>query len=101
MIRDVTHNMKETKQGTMALVKCAVELYTTAQMLGKSIKDYYKISIARKDTVNAHGVKTGLHERLYTMARQRIMDELGIDNMFLADNTNLARRIDTEAEATK
>ena len=29
MIRDLTHNMKETKQGTMALVECHADLYTT------------------------------------------------------------------------
>ena len=85
----------------MTLVKCAVELYTTAQKPGKSIEGCYKIFIAQKDTVNTHGGEAGRHERLYTMARQQIMDELGIDNIFLADNTNLARRIDTEAEATK
>ena len=39
MIRDITHNMKETKQGTMALVECHVDLYTTVQKPNNSIKD--------------------------------------------------------------
>ena len=31
MIRDLTHGMKETKQGTMALVNVTVDLFTTIQ----------------------------------------------------------------------
>ena len=31
MIRDLTHGMKETKQGTMALVQIHVDLFTTTQ----------------------------------------------------------------------
>ena len=40
MIRDVTHNINETIQGTMALVECAVELFTTTQKPSESIDDY-------------------------------------------------------------
>ena len=40
MIRDLTHNMKETKQGTMALVKCHANLYTTVQGPNESIEDF-------------------------------------------------------------
>ena len=31
MIRDITHNMRDRKQGVMAIVECAVEMNTTAQ----------------------------------------------------------------------
>ena len=51
MIRDLTHNMKETMQGTMALVSSHSDLYTAVQEKGESLEDYYKVFIARKDTV--------------------------------------------------
>ena len=40
MSRDVTHDKKETKQGEMALVECAIELFTTGKKPLESIKDY-------------------------------------------------------------
>ena len=59
MIRDMTHNMKESKQSTMAMVECAVELTTTYQKKSDTIEDYFELSTARKDTVNAHGGQAG------------------------------------------
>ena len=54
MIRDLTHGMKESKQGTMALVQVHVDLFTTTQRPNESVKAYYKLCFARSDTVNAH-----------------------------------------------
>ena len=58
MIRDLTHGMKETRQGTMALVEVTVDLFTTVQGPKQSLEEYYKIFCARRDTVNAHGVSS-------------------------------------------
>ena len=66
--------MKETMQGTMALVGCHSDLYTTVQEKGESLEDYYKVFIARKDTVNAHGGEAGRHKELHRLARQKIMN---------------------------
>ena len=52
MIRDVTHNTKELKEETMALVECVVKLFTTTHKQSESIDDYYKIFVKRKDTLN-------------------------------------------------
>ena len=71
MICDLTHNMKETMQGTMALVGCHSDLYTTVQEKGKSLEDYYKVFIAQKDTVNTHGGEAGRHKELHRLARQK------------------------------
>ena len=48
MIRDLTHNMKETMQGTMALVGCHSDLYTTVQEKGESLEDYYKVLLRER-----------------------------------------------------
>ena len=50
VICDDTHNTKERKQGKIALIECAVELFTTMQKLSDSIDDYYKIFIVQNDT---------------------------------------------------
>ena len=83
----------------MALVECAFDLYTTAQKPGESTEVNYKIFIARKDTVNAHGGEVGRHAQLYMLARQQIMDKLDMDNIYMADHTNLVVKIKIEAEA--
>ena len=77
MIRDLTHGMKETRQGIMALVQVHVDLFTTIQRRNKSVEAYYKIFCARRDTVNAHGGEAGYHEKLYAKARVRVMAERG------------------------
>ena len=40
MIRDLTNNMKDTMQGTMALVGCHSDFYTAVQEKGESLEDY-------------------------------------------------------------
>ena len=77
MMRDLTHGMKETRQGTMALVQVHVDLFTTIQRPNKSLEAYYKTFCARRDTVNAHGGEAGYHEKLYEKARVTIMAENG------------------------
>ena len=42
-IRDITHNMRESKQGGMAIVECAVEMNTTAQKSLETIEEYFNI----------------------------------------------------------
>ena len=75
MIRDLTHSMKETRQGTMALVQVHVDLFTTMQRPNESVEAYYKLFCARRDTVNAHGDKAGFHKELYAKARKKTMAE--------------------------
>ena len=64
MIHDIMHKMKERKQGTMSIVKCTVELMTTAHKKMESINNYYKLFVARKDTDNAHYGQAVHHTRM-------------------------------------
>ena len=82
MTRDLTHRMKETRQGTMALVQVHVDLLTTTQRPNKSVEAYYKLFCARRDTVNAHGGEAGFHKELFAKAREKIMDERNHDETF-------------------
>ena len=99
MIRDLTHNMKETMQATMALVSSHSDLYTTVQEKGESLEDYYKVFIARKDTVNAHGGEAGRHKELYQLARKKIMTEMKVKEIYMSNVNNraAANKIDLEA----
>ena len=91
MIRDLTHGMKETRQGTMALVQVHVDLLTTIQRPNESVETYYKIFCARRDTVNAHGGEAGYHEKLYAKARVRVMDERGRRETWMTTASGTAR----------
>ena len=71
MIRDLTHGMKEARQGTMALVQVHVDLFTTTQRPNESVEAYYKLFCARRDTVNAHGGKAGFHKEIYAKRVRR------------------------------
>ena len=84
MIRDLTHGMKETTQGTMALVDVTVDLFTTLQGKKQSLDDYYKIFIARRDPVDAHGGDAGFHRKLFKNERGKIMIEKGRDETWMA-----------------
>ena len=92
--------MKETKQGTMALVECHSNLYTTVQEKGESLEDYYKVFMARKDTVNAHGGEAGRHKQLHRLARQKIMNKLGFEEAYMEDPTNRITKDKIELEAS-
>ena len=65
IIWDVTLNLKESRQGMMNFVKCDVELKTTAQSGNETTDKYYKVSGARKDTVNAHSGDAGHHKQMF------------------------------------
>ena len=101
MIRDLTHNMKETMQGTMALVSSHTDLYTTVQEKGESLEDYYKVFIARKDTVNAHGGEAGRHKELYRLAREKIMTKMQVDEIYMSNVNNRAAANKIDLKASK
>ena len=54
MIRDITHNMKESKQGVMAIVECVVKMNTTAQNSSETTEEYFNIFEAQRNTVDDH-----------------------------------------------
>ena len=61
MIRDITHNMKEVKQGVMAIVECAVKINTTAHKSSETTEEYFNIFEAQRNTVNDHDGRAGYH----------------------------------------
>ena len=85
MIQDLTHGMKETRQGTMALVQVHMDLFTTTQRPNESVEAYYKLFCARRDTVNAHGGEAGFHKELCAKACKKVMTERSRDETFMAN----------------
>ena len=85
MIRDLTHGVKETRQGMMALVQVYVDLFTAMQRTNESVEAYYKMFCARRDTFNAHDGEAGFHKELYAKARKKIMAEKSRDETFMAN----------------
>ena len=77
--------MKETRQGTMALVQVHVDLFTTTQRPNESVEAYYKLFCARRDMVNAHGGKSGFHKEIYAKAREKVMAERNRDKTFMTN----------------
>ena len=75
MIRDITHNMRESKQGVMAIVECAVEINTTTQKYSETTEEYFDIFEARRNTVNAQYGQAGYHEGMFRKAMIKIMNE--------------------------
>ena len=75
MIREITHNMREIKQGVMDIVECRVETNTTAQKSSETTEDYFDIFKAQRNTVNAHDGRAGYHEGMFKKAMIKIMDE--------------------------
>ena len=67
IIREITHNMRESKQGVIAIVECAVEMNTTAQKSSET-EDYLNIFEARRNTVKAHDERTVYHEGMFKKA---------------------------------
>ena len=65
IIRDVTLNLKESRQGTMNFVKCDVKLKTTAQSGNETTDEYYKVFGACRYMVNAHGGESGHHKQMF------------------------------------
>ena len=75
MIRDSTHNMKESEQGVMAIMECAVEMNTTSQKSSETTEEYFNIFGAQRNTVNAPDGRAGYHEGMFKKAMIKIMDE--------------------------
>ena len=88
MIWDLTHEMKDTKQGTRALIQVYVDLFTTTQRRNESVEAYYKLFCARRDTVNAHGGKAGFPKELYAKGRMKIMTENNCNETFMENTTS-------------
>ena len=84
----------------MSLVGCHSDLYTTVQEKGESLEDYYKVFIGQKDTVNAHGGETGRHKELHRLARQKIMKEMNVDEIFMENANNQVAIDKIELEAS-
>ena len=97
MIRDLTHGMQETRQGTMALVQVHVDLFTTVQKPNESVEAYYILFCARRDTVNAHGGEVGFHKELYAKAREKVMADRNRDKTFM---TNAASDANVQTAVT-
>ena len=87
----------------MSLVQVHVDLFTTTQRPNNSVKAYYKLFCARRDTVNAHGGEAGFHMKLYAMARTRIMAEKGRDEAWMTSavdaTTGVAEKTAIEKQA--
>ena len=75
MIRDITHITRESKQGVMVIVECAVKMNTTAHKCSETTEEYFDIFEARRNTVNAHDGRSGYHEGMFKKAMIKIMDE--------------------------
>ena len=75
MIRNITHDMKKSKQGGMAIVECAVKMNTTAQKSSETTGKYFNIFEAQRDTVNTHDRRAEYHEGIFKKAMIKIMDE--------------------------
>ena len=105
MIRDLTHRMKETRQGTMALVQVHIDLFTTTQRPNESVEAYYKLFCARRDTVNAHDGEAEFHKELYAKARDKVMSKSNRDETFMtnaAGNANVLTAVTAiEKQASK
>ena len=78
IIREVTLNLKESRQGTINFVKCNVELNTTGQSSNETTGKYYKVFGARKYTVTAHGWKAGHHKQMFKDRLAAMLAKKGI-----------------------
>ena len=78
MLRYITHNLKERKQGVMALVEFHVDMTCTHQKASETLEEYFRIFMARISTVNAHGRNAGYHKVLYNKHLVAFKEERGI-----------------------
>ena len=70
MIRDPTHGIKETRQGTMALVQVHVDLFTTTQRPNESVEVTTNCSARGATRLTCTAAKQG-STRSYTRKRVR------------------------------
>ena len=75
MIRNITHNMMESKQGVLAIIECAVKMNTTAQKSLETAEEYFDIFEARKNTLNSHDGRVEYNEGMFKKDIIKIMDE--------------------------
>ena len=87
MLRNITHNLKESKQGVMVLVECHVDMTCTHQKLDEPLEEYYRIFMARVATVNAHDGNAGFHKLMYEKHLLALMIKKGINATTLATLT--------------
>ena len=74
MIHYITHNMRESKQGVMEIVECAVEMNTTAEKHLEITEEYFGIFEDQRDTVNTHNGQAGYHGGMFKKEMNKIMD---------------------------
>ena len=55
MIRDIAHNVKQSKQSIMSTVENNSEMYLKYQYSMQSTSEFYKVFNATIKTINAHG----------------------------------------------
>lgn len=65
LLRDVTHNLKQDKQGTKAIMECHVDMVCTTMTTKESLDEFYILFNARVSTVNAHGGLAGHRPALH------------------------------------
>ena len=75
MIRDVTHNMKQSTQGVMGMVQCHANTMTHAQAKGDDLEAFAKVTVALHDTERAHGGVPGYHPVLYAQHYALLWDK--------------------------
>ena len=75
MIHDITHNMRESNQGVMAIVECAVEMNTTAEKSSETTDEYLDIFKAQRNSVDTHDGRAGYHEQMFKNSMIKIMNE--------------------------
>ena len=59
----------------MSIVECVVEMNTTNQKSSETTEEYFDISEARRNTMNAHNGRAGYHEGMFNKSMIKIMDE--------------------------
>ena len=102
MLRDITHNLKEIKQGVMAPVERHVDMTYTHQKASETLEEYFRIFIARISSVNAHGGNSGYQKVLYNKHLVALKEERGITATTLSgmssnDDRDLMKELDETA----
>ena len=75
MIRDITHNKKEQKEGVMTIVESNIELFTITQEPGQTLDDYYKVVKTQVDMIDAHDGNAGNHSFVYQLHLAALLKE--------------------------
>ena len=100
MIRDITHNKKESKERVMTLVQSDVELFTTTQDPNQHLDEYYKVLKAQVNTIDAHGGNAGYHTVEYKLHLTALLKKDSIDEQTRSDKTIDEKRVKEKAANT-